>query len=494
MRTSLARLAVMLGLGACVGEIESPDGAEAPPGLLEAMGRDLGITADEAIDRLTSEATFAHLERQLQSELGDGFGGAWMTDDGRDLIVGIADARLAEIVREAGALPVDVQRSLGELTAVKAVLDAHADEVVGRIHRWYVDPATNSVVVHAADPSDEVVRAFASAGGKAVRVVRSEEAPRPVYDVVGGDELILGGNTLCSVGFAVHGGFVTAGHCGRAGTRTAGANWVDQGVVEGSSFPGQDHAWVRTNSAWRTLPWVGDHRGGAVPVAGSSSASVGSSVCRSGRTTGWRCGVVQAKDVTVQYSVGPVYHTTQTSACAEGGDSGGAFVSGDQAQGVTSGAAGNCSSGGISFFQPVQPILSAYGLGLQTTGGGSSLVSHFNGRCIDVPSSNFSDGVKLQMWDCNGTNAQRWAFVDGTVRAGGLCMDVAWGATHDGALIQLARCSGHLAQQFRVSGAGDLVSVLANKCVDIRDWNGASGAALQIWSCSGNANQKWSVR
>ena len=364
------------------------------------------------------------------------------------------------------------------------------------VHAWYVDVARNRIVVRAEDPAAPAVARFVSALGadaERVRVVADPERPRPLYDTRGGDEFIINSNTLCSVGFAVVGGFVTAGHCGKAGSPTAGSNWVAQGTIIGSVFPSNDYAWVQTNSSWQTLPSVNHYGGAAVDVAGSNAASVGSSVCRSGRTTGWRCGTIQAKGVTINYQAGPVYNATQTSACAEGGDSGGAFISGNQAQGVTSGGSGNCSSGGTTFFQPVNPILSAYGLTLKTVGGGSSkaIVSNWNGKCIDVPSSNFVDGAKLQMWNCNGTAAQRWTFVDGTIRAGGLCMDVAWGSTANGAEIQIAYCSGNQAQKFVLSGAGDLVSVLANKCVDIAGWDGNDGARLIIWPCHGGANQKW---
>ena len=47
------------------------------------------------------------------------------------------------------------------------------------------------------------------------------------------------------------------------------------------------------------------------------------------------------------------------------------MVSGDQAQGVTSGRVKDCSNGGSFVYQPVNPILSAYGLSLVTTGGTS---------------------------------------------------------------------------------------------------------------------------
>jgi hypothetical protein len=70
-------------------------------------------------------------------------------------------------------------------------------------------------------------------------------------------------------------------------------------------------------------------------------------------------------------------------------------------------------------------------------------------------------------------------------------MDVAAGSTANGAAVQLYTCNGTGAQQFVLSAAGDLVNVRANKCVDIKDWNAADGAKLQIWDCAGSANQKW---
>jgi streptogrisin C len=97
---------------------------------------------------------------------------------------------------------------------------------------------------------------------------------------------------------------------------------------------------------------------------------VGSSVCRSGSTTGWHCGTVQQLNTSVTYQEGTVSGVTRTSVCAEPGDSGGSFISGSQAQGVTSGGSGNCTSGGTTYFQPINPILQSYGLTLTTTGTG----------------------------------------------------------------------------------------------------------------------------
>ncbi len=480
-----------------IGEAIRPP--EIPAEMAAALERDLGQSAEQIARRLLVEAAAAELEPVLRAELAGPFAGAWMNRDGNQLIVGITDPLLADRVRLAGAEPRLVSRSLAQLDGVKAALDREAAYADASIHAWHVDVTTNSVVVLAEDPESAAVVAFVGrlvGDHEAVRVLPAGERPRPFADVRGGDEFILNGNTLCSVGFAVQGGFVTAGHCGGVGSQTAGSNWVASGVVRGSKFPGSDYAWIELNSSWTSLPFVGNHAGGQVAVAGSQVAAVNSSVCRSGRTTGWRCGRIQAHNTTINYAAGPVYGATQTDACAEGGDSGGSFISGNQAQGVTSGGSGNCSSGGTTFFQPVNPILSTFGLSLKTTGGSGAkeIVSNLNGKCIDVPGSNFVDGARLQMWDCNGTGAQAWSFENGTVRAGGKCMDVAWASTDNGAAIQLVNCNGNTAQQFVLNGAGDLVSVLANKCVDIAGWNSASGAVLITWPCTGGANQKWYLR
>jgi streptogrisin C len=261
-----------------------------------------------------------------------------------------------------------VARSEASLTAVKDTLDARSGTAAKSITSWYVDVASNTVVVKAKPEGAAAAKAFAASAGAAAGVVRVEvsaEQPRTFYDVVGGDAYYMGGR--CSVGFAVSGGFVTAGHCGTPGTATQGYNQVSQGTFEGSSFPGSDYAWVSTNADWTPTGAVNDYAGGAVAVAGSTESAVGSSVCRSGSTTGWHCGTIQAKNQTVNYAEGAVGGMTQTDACAEPGDSGGSWLTGNQAQGVTSGGSGNCTSGGTTFFQPVNEILSAYGLSLVTS-------------------------------------------------------------------------------------------------------------------------------
>ncbi|MDT5043664.1 MAG: hypothetical protein QOE51_4649 [Actinoplanes sp.] len=123
---------------------------------------------------------------------------------------------------------------------------------------------------------------------------------------------------------------------------------------------------------------------------------------------------------------------------------------------------------------------------------GKQIKSKFSGRCIDIPGGNTSDGTGLQMWDCNGSAAQKWTFnSDGTLRAMGKCMDPAWGSAARGTKIQLVTCNGNPVQRFTLTGAGDLLNISSNRCVDIKDWNSGNNAPLQLWDCSGQILQKW---
>ncbi|SBT53409.1 S1 family peptidase [Micromonospora auratinigra] len=344
----------------------------AAPEVLDALGRDLSLTRDQAARRLKTERWAAGTANRLRAELGADYGGSWLSADGGTLTVAVADPAQAARVTAAGAVPKQVERGVAELDAVKTRLDAAGHRVNPDIAGWYVDVTTNSVVVLARPGAEAAARRLAAAGGApdgAVRVRTADENPRPLFDVRGGDAYLINNASRCSVGFSVVGGFVTAGHCGRPGDRTTGGNRVAQGTFTASSFPGDDWAVVQVNGDWTPTGVVNDFNGGTVPVNGSTEAPVGASICRSGSTTGTHCGVVQAKNATVNYPEGTVTGLTRTNVCAEPGDSGGAWLSGDQAQGVTSGGSGDCTQGGVTFFQPVNEILQRNDLTLVTANG-----------------------------------------------------------------------------------------------------------------------------
>ncbi|MDA3648333.1 S1 family peptidase [Saccharopolyspora indica] len=330
---------------------------------LDAMQRDLGLTREQALQRFDQEAEAARVEQTLSRTLGGAYGGSYFDAQQGKLVVLVTDQARFDEVRAAGAVPRLADFSAEQLDAVIAGLNARSADAPKAVSGWYHKASENSVVVTTRPGSAALATQFVQATGvlsEAVRVVESLENPQ-TYAVIGGNAYYIGSGSRCSVGFSVQGGFVTAGHCGQTGATTS----QPTGRFEGSTFPGNDYAWVSVSSD-TPEPLVNKYDGSTIGVAGSTEASEGSSICRSGSTTGWQCGTLEAKNQSVQYPQGTVTGLTRTSACAEPGDSGGSFITNDQAQGVTSGGSGNCSSGGTTYYQPVNPILQTYGLTLLT--------------------------------------------------------------------------------------------------------------------------------
>ncbi|GIG40322.1 S1 family peptidase [Cellulomonas phragmiteti] len=357
--TALALLLAPLTTG---GAAAATPAADLPAGMVDALERDLGVPRAEAAQRMTFQADAAAKVRTLTQALGSTYAGAWVDPAAGTVHVATTAPSKVRGPMAAGVTAVAVDRSLAQLESLGATLDAAAPP--SDVATWYVDVTTNKLVVEAVGGTGAAAALVAAAGlpADAVTLAVAPEAPRTFIDVIGGNAYYINARSRCSVGFAVQGGFVTAGHCGAVGAPTTSPT----GTFRGSSFPGNDYAWVQVASGNTPLGLVNNYSGGTVRVTGSQQAAVGAYVCRSGSTTGWRCGTVQAYNTSVRYSQGTVSGLIRTTVCAEPGDSGGSLVAGTQAQGVTSGGSGNCRTGGTTYFQPVNEILQAYGLRLIT--------------------------------------------------------------------------------------------------------------------------------
>ncbi|WP_405607824.1 S1 family peptidase [Streptomyces sp. NBC_01508] len=192
-------------------------------------------------------------------------------------------------------------------------------------------------------------------------------------EVRGGDVLYSSGGTRCTVGFNARGGSTTyglmTGRCGQSGTSwyADAALTVFVGTTAGVSFPGNDYALIRyTTGTAVTFPGevtLGPG-GGARDITGAANPTVGQALCHVGRVTGYRCGTVTGVNISVNYPEGVVSGLFSSNICAEPGDVGGPAFSGGIALGVIAAATGSCSSGGVTYYQPVVEWLAAYGLSL----------------------------------------------------------------------------------------------------------------------------------
>lgn len=175
---------------------------------------------------------------------------------------------------------------------------------------------------------------------------------------------------------------------------------------------------------------------------------------------------------------------------------GGQRINGTHGTGTTSGATGTS-----------QPDLYGYneGGGFRSTGWEISVASN-SSLCLDIPGADFSDGNSVELYGCNGTEAQRFSLTD----AGKVivmtdtiayppgdgynkCIDIPDGNFTDGIDVQVYTCNATDAQQWRWDAATkSIINVASGKCLDI-ETTIASGSDLQIWTCNGTNAQKFNV-
>ncbi|MDM4722302.1 S1 family peptidase [Micromonospora sp. WMMA1363] len=326
--------------------------------LVAAAGTLIGSPAQAAPDASPNAAA------NLAERLGDRAAGTYAAANGK-MVVAVTDTIAARQVAAAGATPKIVKRGAAELNRATAELERSA-RIPGTA--WWVDPATNQVVVSVDSTVTgaklDRVKAAAARSGGAVRV---EPETGVLSTRITGGESIWGGGGVCSLGFNVRSGsgayyFLTAGHC-----TDVVSNWYGDrsltnylGSNAGSSFPGNDYGIVRLDDYEPGYVYL--YNGQYQDITGAADAFVGQSVQRSGQTTGLHGGTVTGLNATVNYVDGTVRGLIRTNVCAEKGDSGGALFSGSTAIGLTSGGNGNCTSGGTTYFQPVTEALNAYGV------------------------------------------------------------------------------------------------------------------------------------
>ncbi|MET0133119.1 MAG: S1 family peptidase [Kibdelosporangium sp.] len=336
---------------------------------LPALRRDVQLTPDEARARAKDEASAPKTIEAIRKSLGTAYAGAWFDGSTRKLIVALVDQTMMDQVRSRGAEPRLTRNNLAGLTGAKTRIDRMGGIAPSSVLAWYVDPPTNSVVIEAkADPAADAFIERAKGVGDMVRVERATKAPRPLADLVGGRGFTVA-ESRCSIGFSATGPngtkhILTAGHCTQPGGVVL-ADGVELGRVNAGTFDTDgDFGLIDvTDPNAQTTAFVETLDGGPITVTGTEQAPIGASVCRSGQTSGFACGEITALDETVNYGDGDVVRgLTRTSVCAEAGDSGGPFVSGTQAQGLTSGGIADCATNGITFFQPINEAATKLGV------------------------------------------------------------------------------------------------------------------------------------
>ncbi|MFC9238860.1 S1 family peptidase [Streptomyces decoyicus] len=371
-----------------------PSPQPSPRGMLDAMRRDLGLTAQQVRTRLAQETDAHRAAATVRRTLGAPPAGMWFDKTTGKLVVAVTGAADAQRVRSAGALPKTVAHSRAALTALVRQITGRAGKGVPGVTGWGVDERANGAVVRVdrtrrTPRTDAFVKAVRDLGTRAkipVTVERSNQTPRQQGgSVVGGERWMPGSEGICSIGFSVDGpsgfqGFLTAGHC----TLTADlAAYGKDGSRMGTSNPGGGHS-INDREGdfglvgvdqpdWTVSSHVAGQGGLPVTVIGSQEGLVGMSICHSGQSSGWHCGEITRVDQTVDYGNTVIEGLSLTNACSAPGDSGGSYVTqpnAPMALGVHSGGGsatcGNFGGPTLTIFQPVGEALAKWNLRLKT--------------------------------------------------------------------------------------------------------------------------------
>jgi Trypsin len=381
----------VLGLGAAaLAPMQTATSAPVPApadGLYDVLGKSWGVSAAEAKVRLDTEHTKASAFEAAKADYAN-LDGAFF-NSARQLVVNVHSTRAAEVAREHGLTPRTVARGEKALAKLQTQIQALADRSgSAQVQSIGADLPTDRVQV-VLQPGKQSAKTVALVkqleAVPGVEVSTSDTTLAMTADVIGGQIMDLVPGTNCSLGFSgTRNGnnvMLSAGHCVEGNPMVQNRSGVRLGAGIASRFrtgsPSVDMGLMDIDSNNVGRGYIDNRNGQTTRVTGSSKAPVGSTICKAGNTTGWTCGSITQYNLTVNYGhpSGLVTRTSglaRSTVCTEGGDSGGAYISGTTAQGMTSGGPndghdcgfnqGGNATGSYSFYQPVVDAANYYGV------------------------------------------------------------------------------------------------------------------------------------
>jgi hypothetical protein len=120
------------------------------------------------------------------------------------------------------------------------------------------------------------------------------------------------------------------------------------------------------------------------------------------------------------------------------------------------------------------------------------------GKCMDVAWGSSDSGTSVNLFDCNGTPAQRWHYDAATteLRALGKCLDVPGAVFDFRNHLQIWDCNGTVAQHYSLAPLGFNGSMLqptasTGFCVEVAGGFTDNWTPIQLFDCNGTASQEW---
>ncbi|WP_149205176.1 beta-1,3-glucanase family protein [Actinotalea subterranea] len=138
--------------------------------------------------------------------------------------------------------------------------------------------------------------------------------------------------------------------------------------------------------------------------------------------------------------------------------------------------------------------LTAFSGGAGPVTGTGAVRSGASGMCVDAAGGNSANGTAVQLYECNGTAAQKVTFgADGSLRVLDKCLDVTDWGTANGSKVQLWDCNPGQSNQTWARDGNAYRNPASGRCLDNPDGLAVNGQRLQLWDCYGNSAQWWSL-
>ncbi|MDI6629658.1 MAG: S1 family peptidase [Rhodococcus sp. (in: high G+C Gram-positive bacteria)] len=395
--TAFVLLASFSGTAAAEPVVQSP-ADQLPRELVEAVQRDLKISAQEYLDRAARAQELSAYASDFRASRPADFAGAWIGPDGNAVVAVTSPAAAQAVAKDGYATaqsPVSadgLEKSLADLNSWIAGLPREISE---QINGTAIDFIDNQIVIDLVNsPIGSALNLPTLLAN--IKVILSPGGNKPVDPTpMGGDTYVTTSGpiadapatdiSICSFGFnavdssgsAVN---LSAGHCNPAKATGSGGAPVylpdpadisrstQIGSFDRSSLgaeDGLDWSVIALNdtgiASGLDRPTVRGANGSTVTVTGTASPVIGAPVCKSGQSSSFTCGVVAADRVETQlYMEDGTSRTVRgfaSTACTLAGDSGGAIVTGTLALGITSGS----NSGGAPDCNEANLALAQYG-------------------------------------------------------------------------------------------------------------------------------------
>jgi hypothetical protein len=356
-RTPALLVATLAFTGACDrlpsdAATPAPDGDARSEALVDGIAQDaaayaerFGVSAQEGARRLQLQDAVDALNARLTEEQAATFAGlsiehtpefrvvARFTRNGEETIRPYLTPALAQVV--------EVQPARFTLQQLERRLEAGYQRVrgAGIPAAGAVDVRANRAEVHVLRGRSAAARGVLGEGG--VSLVEVDQLPVEEIAMYGGLPI-----STCTTGFTVRNsagtrGVSTAGHCGNSQT-LSGYALTFRGEAYSGSYDVQWH-----NASGHTYPNTIKVGSGTRSITGTrsrTSQTVGSQVCKQGKTTGYTCGTIS----TISYCASGACTWVRVAGngvnLSEGGDSGGPWFSGNTAYGSHTYGIGNDSA------------------------------------------------------------------------------------------------------------------------------------------------------